>query len=396
MGSGSSKARRRFYWYPFHDRTILGRSAPLSYKVSVVGRAWRLRPRNKVCPVSLQPITKPYFRYVGENEPHVVYYYNLEPLLQWLYASDKFVEVYTQTPFTRLEVLRLEWLRRRHFPNLGGGLSLTDIAFNEPLRAERKREREEQRQREGRMEAFRTRMVDMRDIMRTVTTTATIELACTTRLNTATINWILLLTGLNLPPAERVTMITELIAELDSLPAAITINVESVRRASLVLLGKLQSLLLPPPPSVPAPAVPPPAHPTLDGGGGTNLVLVGDDHTDTIAINGTGGGRVPSSERIEMRVAVEDLLFIHDGDEENRVNGIFNDEDIDDDEREQDEEAEDEPEEGGGVGGTDEEHEDSVNVRGPVEPLVLSLRVLPPVPHPADGPQPSLQGTPPT
>ena len=98
-------------------------------------RRVRNKPINKTCPILLDELQSPVFRYVTPGPTHKVYAYNLEPLVKYVVASMRFVDPMSGVSFNEIEVMRLQNMRNKHLPQLHAQVDLRKLAFDERYRA---------------------------------------------------------------------------------------------------------------------------------------------------------------------------------------------------------------------------------------------------------------------
>jgi hypothetical protein len=98
-------------------------------------RRKRNRPVNTQCPILMEALQEPVFRYVTQGTSPRVYAYNLEPLLRSVITSARFADPMTGVAFTELEVWRLAKMRDRHMPRLFPDVDLVKLAFDEEYRS---------------------------------------------------------------------------------------------------------------------------------------------------------------------------------------------------------------------------------------------------------------------
>jgi hypothetical protein len=78
-------------------------------RAMVLMRRWvRKRIRNKDCPITLEPLQDPKFTHVSASG--YVRGYNLDALVQYILVSGKGIDPVTRTPFTEVELKRMDWL----------------------------------------------------------------------------------------------------------------------------------------------------------------------------------------------------------------------------------------------------------------------------------------------
>lgn len=107
------------------------RQAARALLLRAVRRRFFNRPVNTQDPIMLDELCDPLFRYVTKGPSPRVYAYNLKPLLEYVLTSARFVDPMSGVAFNELEVLRLEQMRQRYFPELQPSVNLTRLAFDE-------------------------------------------------------------------------------------------------------------------------------------------------------------------------------------------------------------------------------------------------------------------------